>query len=112
MIKNLCFGILLLISIQSFGGNPKDGNKAVNSISYAGKVLDDSNLEALTGASVRIVELDKTVYADFDGMFVFDQIPAGTYTLEVTYMSYGSYIQENVEILEPKENKRFLLSAI
>lgn len=112
MFRNLFFSILLLASIQAFGGNPKDGDKIVHTISYAGKVLDDSNLEALTGASVRIVELDKTVYADFDGLFIFEEIPAGIYTLEVTYMSYGKHIQEKIEILEPKENKRFLLSAI
>lgn len=82
-------------------------NKAI--CSYSGKVLDAENAEALTGATVRLVEIDREVFADFDGEFKFENIPAGTYTLEISFVSYETKIVRGFTIEEGAKSKRFLL---
>ena len=51
-----------------------------------GKVLDDKG-EAMPGASIRIKELNRTVSSAVDGSYSISVTP-GTYTLEVSYVSY------------------------
>lgn len=53
-----------------------------------GKVTDDKG-ENLPGASVKIIELNKAVSTAIDGSYNIN-IPAGTYTLEISYISYQS----------------------
>ena len=50
-----------------------------------GTVTDSAQTVSLRAASVRIVELDRTATTGRDGGFAFFDIPAGTYTLEVSY---------------------------
>jgi len=51
-----------------------------------GNVSDASGTKAMQAASVRIVELGRVTTTDRDGQYVFADVPAGTYTLEVTYV--------------------------
>ncbi|WP_338446934.1 TonB-dependent receptor [Pelagerythrobacter marensis] len=51
-----------------------------------GTVLDASETIALQAAQVRIVELDRVATTQRDGSFLFADVPAGEYTLEVTYV--------------------------
>ena len=51
-----------------------------------GSVTDDSGTRALQSAQLRIVELDRVAEAGRDGRFVFSDVPAGTYTIEVRYV--------------------------
>jgi len=76
---------------------------------YSGQVLDAENAEALTGATVRLIEIDQEVFADFDGEFTFENIPAGTYTLEISFVSYDTKVIEGFTIEEGAKSKRFLL---
>lgn len=112
MFKQLVLIFLFAVSISTFAGTPGKANPDKGQCTYSGKVLDETNLEALTGAIIRIVELDKVVYADFEGFFSFENIPSGHYTFEVSYVSYGKLTKQNVEIEESKSDKRFLLSTI
>ena len=50
-----------------------------------GRVVDTSATRTLEGAEIEIVELSRKVEADRDGRFRFPDVPAGTYTLRVTY---------------------------
>ncbi|GAB3257625.1 TonB-dependent receptor [Larkinella harenae] len=50
--------------------------------------------EALPGATVRIVELQKYTTTDTDGGFVFSGVTAGNYRIQVTYMGYRPLQQE------------------
>ena len=52
----------------------------------AGTVSDTSNTIALRSAQVRIVELDRVTATSRDGSFLFADVPAGDYTLEITYV--------------------------
>lgn len=51
-----------------------------------GTVLDASETITLKAAQVRIVELDRVATTERDGSFLFADVPAGEYTLEVTYV--------------------------
>lgn len=51
-----------------------------------GSVTDATDTRALQGAQLRIVELGRVAEADRDGSFRFSNIPAGTYTIEATYV--------------------------
>ncbi|SBV34310.1 TonB-dependent receptor [uncultured Sphingopyxis sp.] len=51
-----------------------------------GSVADATDTRALQGAQLRIVELGRVAEADRDGSFRFANIPAGTYTIEATYV--------------------------
>lgn len=100
----------VLICFSATAGNSDKKSKADKaSCSYSGTVLDSENAEALTGATVRLVEIDQEVFADFDGEFTFENIPAGTYTLEISFVSYDTKIVENFKITKEAKSKRFLL---
>lgn len=50
-----------------------------------GRVTDASATRTLEGAEITIVELSRKAEADRDGRFRFPGVPAGSYTLRVTY---------------------------
>lgn len=59
-------------------------------IAHAGEVVgsvhDESGVRPLQSASVRIVELNRSVETDRAGQFIFGDVPAGTYVLEARYV--------------------------
>jgi len=67
----------------SGANGPVDGKSAQKI-----QVLDNANLESLAGASIHIKELDKTVYADFDGYVSLEEIPPGDYHISIKMISY------------------------
>lgn len=86
------------------------GNPATHAI--CGKVLDERNFEGLTGASIRIVELDQTSYASFDGSFEIANIPDGTYTLEIKCVSYEGMVFQSIEVKSGKIYKKIYLKPV
>ena len=88
-MKNLSFTILFLSFFSAaFAGNgstePVEG-ETVQKI----QVLDYSNLESLAGAAIHFEEIDKTIYADFDGFVSLEDIPSGDYHLIIKLVSYS-----------------------
>lgn len=65
-----------------------------------GKIIDSKTNEPLIGASVLVQELSKGVAADFDGNYTLTNIPAGTYTLAVSYVSYES-VKKTMVVVKP-----------
>ncbi|MFT6610179.1 MAG: outer membrane receptor protein involved in Fe transport, partial [Qipengyuania sp.] len=59
-------------------------------IAHAGEVVgtvsDASDTIALRSAQIRIVELDRVATSERDGSFLFADVPAGEYTLEISYV--------------------------
>ena len=110
-MKNLVAVLaFVLFSLSLSAGDSGRTNKADKSTcTYSGQVLDAENAEALTGAAVRLVEIDQEVFADFDGEFTFKNISAGTYTLEISFVSYDTKVIESFTIEEGVKSKRFLL---
>ncbi|MBM0169321.1 TonB-dependent receptor [Altererythrobacter sp. C41] len=58
-----------------------------------GSVYDASETIALQAAQVRLVELDRVATTERDGSFLFSDVPAGEYTLEVNYVGAPSVRQ-------------------
>src|SRR5688572_30253619 len=53
-----------------------------------GTINNASNTGMLPGAVVTIVENGRTATSDSSGQFRFSQVPAGNYTLSVSYVGY------------------------
>ena len=58
-----------------------------------GRVVAADQSTALEGASVRIESLDRTVTTQRDGRFSFGQLPAGSYSVTVSYLGAPSETQ-------------------
>ncbi len=107
-LKNLCMRKLLLIVLSVllltpvFSTNLDEGVKATTSIT--GKVIDKQTGEALTGVSVKLTGLNLTVYSDFDGNFVVDNILPGKYELFVSMLTYEKMNKENFSVEQGNNN--------
>ncbi|HEK22192.1 TonB-dependent receptor [Mucilaginibacter sp.] len=67
-----------------------------------GRIVEFESSQPLPGASVYIVELQKGMQSNNDGYYQFTNIPAGKYTLKVTYISYTTETVQ-VEVKADKE---------
>lgn len=65
-----------------------------------GKIIDDKG-EALPGASVKIKELNRGIQSSVDGTYLIN-VPPGTYTVEVSYVSYQNKRVTDVTVLAGK----------
>jgi TonB-linked SusC/RagA family outer membrane protein len=65
-----------------------------------GQVLDEAGLP-LVSASIKVLELNKIAVADASGQFSISVAP-GTYTLEVSYISFATQRIESVKVTEGK----------
>lgn len=66
----------------------------------SGKVFDEKG-ETLPGASVRIIETGNGTQTSVDGEYTLS-VPPGTYTLEITYISYQTTRISGVAVTENK----------
>ncbi|NBR82438.1 MAG: TonB-dependent receptor [Flavobacteriia bacterium] len=64
----------------------------------AGKIQDLNNGESAFNAAVRIAEIGKGTYTDFDGYYSLQGIDAGTYTLEIQLLGYQKTSISGVQI--------------
>jgi TonB-dependent receptor len=66
----------------------------------SGKVLDDKG-ETLPGATIKLVEANKAIQSSPDGSYLFT-VPPGTYTIEITYISFQSQRISGIVVNEDK----------
>lgn len=71
--------------------------------SVKGRIVEFETSQPLPGASVYLIELQKGMQSDNDGYYQFTGIPAGKYTLQITYISFRTEKIE-VEVKEGKES--------
>jgi len=83
-----------------------------------GTIADENGLY-LPGATVSIESLSKGAITDFDGKFTLIDVPAGTYTLKVSYLGYANVekevivkSKETLEVFIFIESKSMELDAI
>lgn len=69
--------------------NPKKANDATKSI-VSGKVIDVITGESIAGACISIEGTDIKVYTDLDGNYIISDVAPGTYTINVSMISYKS----------------------
>ncbi len=77
LLSTVCF-LLLPLAVLAQG-------------SLSGTVTDQRIGDTLPGASVYLVELERGASTDVDGFYRIDNVPAGTYTLRVTFVGYSQY---------------------
>lgn len=84
--------------------NPKSPNASAGQGpgTLKGRIVEFESSQPLPGASVYIVELQKGMQSNNDGYYQFSNIPAGKYTLKVTYISYTTETVQ-VEVKADKE---------
>lgn len=75
-----------------------DGKKQPGQV--AGTVLDETG-QPLPGASVRILELNTGIQTDIEGKYSIS-LASGTYTVEISFVSYETKRVEGVTIAEDK----------
>jgi hypothetical protein len=74
-----------------------DADKA-DPASLVGLVTDRVSGESLTGVKVKVEGLDLVTYTDFDGVFKFDHLSPGDYTVQVEFISYDGEKIEKISI--------------
>nr|WP_321450097.1 carboxypeptidase-like regulatory domain-containing protein [uncultured Carboxylicivirga sp.] len=84
---------LLMIGLNSYAdnkNNKRDAEASANAItSISGTITDEVTGESLAGVKVILEGTEQVAYTDFDGIFTFDNIKKGTYTLKSDYISYA-----------------------
>ncbi len=59
-----------------------------------GTVSDNQTNEPLPGTTVYLVELERGTSTNIDGEYTLENIPSGTYTLQVTFVGYSRFSTE------------------
>lgn len=98
MRKTLLLAIVLLLNVQFAWAQA--GN-------VTGRIIDELGL-ALPGASVMINELNKGVPTDENGYYTIVDVPAGQYTLTVSFIGYKK-IEEQITTAEGTLVKDFTM---
>lgn len=111
MVRTLVLAFSLLVSVAVLGGDPVKESVLDVKCTFSGKVLDKTNLEALTGAVIEIKELGKSTYASFDGSFSFENTPTGKYTIVVSYIGYVDQTFTDIEISGTAPSEKFRLAS-
>ena len=66
---------------------------AASAATITGRVRDAGSNSYLLGATVTLREIDRTTATTVGGGFNFGNVPAGDYTLAVTYLGYTDHVQ-------------------
>lgn len=70
--------------------------------SISGTITDSRSGETVPGANILIVELERGAVSDFDGNYEISNVPAGTYTVTVTFVGYQTF-RESVTVQAGQE---------
>lgn len=74
----------------------KPGEEETGTADISGTVYDGASGKPIENVTINLIELDHVVETDEDGTFLFDELPAGNFTL--TYHSNGYTVPEAVQI--------------
>ena len=83
------FILLLLVSTPIFA---QEGG------TIRGTIKDSKTKEDIIGATILVQGINKGAATDVNGFFSFGKIPAGTYSLKISFVGYESKIYEGVKV--------------
>jgi len=63
-----------------------------------GKVTDKQYSEPLIGANIIIISIQRGVATDIDGLYEIKNIPAGTYSIKVSFVGYAPLVKQEVDV--------------
>lgn len=93
---------VLFFSLANAGSEEKrEKGKAESAVAFTnldGLVIEEFTGEPIVGAKIKIVEIGQEIYTDFDGNFSLENVPQGNYTIEISYISFDTFKQENISI--------------
>lgn len=94
-VKRSCFSVIfILFSLSSFAQG-----------SLEGTIIDRKSREPLVGANVSIENCTYACIADIDGKFSLKNIQAGSYTVNVRFVSYKSFRSGNILVENGKATR-------
>jgi TonB-dependent receptor len=70
----------------------------------SGTIYEESSGETLIGATILVIETGGGTATDFDGKYQINDLPAGTYSLEISYVGYNSATITDVEVKDNDVN--------
>lgn len=115
MKKNLfLFTIVSLLIFRStaqtnISTNSAD-NKTILNVTLSGKITDAKTGEPLAGASIYLADDRVGAFADENGKYLINNIPAGHHVVEISYTGYSTLV-EHIELVADTE-KNFTLSEM
>jgi outer membrane receptor for ferrienterochelin and colicin len=95
--------VFLLLTITSFSVLAQDGG------TIRGTIKDSKTKEDIIGATILVQGINKGAATDINGFFSFGKLPAGSYSLKVSFVGYESKIYEGVKV-EPNQVTELNLS--
>ena len=63
-----------------------------------GKVIDSETGEGLPSAQVELVESTKRILSDIEGIYNFDKLDNGTYTIKIVYAGMPTQIVNGIQV--------------
>lgn len=102
--------LALILAVSGLYAGDK-GSKAPKMVTLTGKVLDQSNQEAIAGALVKIDGIEKEVYTDLEGNFTITGIIPDTYKVKISMISYNE-LEKEVEIDQKVEKMEIELKNL
>ena len=82
--------LTMVFSLPLLAAEPEGGSTSPTTRTLTGLVVADDTGEAISGAVVTIVELNRRTKSDENGTFRFTNLPAGRFTLGVHATSFAS----------------------
>lgn len=86
--------VVALVSLTATAKENSEAGKAVATTIVNGTVVDGKSGETLAGVKIEIVGSDLSTYTDFDGAFVFENIPGEDCELKATLISYNETVAD------------------
>ena len=88
--------VLFLFLLSTVAAFAQDGG------TIRGTIKDSKTKEDIIGATILVQGINKGAATDINGFFSFGKLPAGTYSLKVSFVGYESKIYEGVKV-EPSQ---------
>ena len=80
------FGFFFFLDV-----NAEKGEENKETTSFEILVIDANTEEPLPAARIKFKQKNIEAFTDFDGIYTIDELPKGTYSLEVSFISYQIY---------------------
>ncbi|MGE5496529.1 MAG: TonB-dependent receptor [Syntrophothermus sp.] len=94
MTEKIRLIIMLILSLSGLTGAAENLASGV----IKGKVINQNTREVLTGANVRLSGTQLGAAADINGEFTINNIPAGSYSLECTFMGFETRVITDIQV--------------
>lgn len=113
-MKKLVFVLLMAFSISWVSAEDPKKDIALKAQTYQieGTVTDYQTGEALVGVALKLKGTDKKIYTDLNGNFEINELPSGTYDIEIDYVSYKDVTLKNVSTLSSEMNIKVELESL